>query len=234
MVRGNSPLTFSAINHLNPAGILLYFPDTTLDLTDMAQMPTTNEIIGFIETDEFIEGKIKSSRILIGLNMDRPYSISPHPNGLKISFPKTLAEPAKNAEIKKSAENRAALAGEPGLPSASLLKAVSATSFEEHIIVNVRADGAIMDYKSFAIENPARIVFDMYKIKSYDAGEKTIAVNSPWVKRIRYNPYPNKLRLVLDTEQQFLAQYFSFPTETGLLIYVGQAPEPLTKMTGTK
>ena len=89
--------------------------------------------------------------------------------------------------------------------------------------------GTITDYKSFAIDNPARIVFDIYNIESLNQGGQTIAVDSKWVKRIRYYPYPDKVRLVLDTQRQFLTKYFSFPTGSGLLIYVGQMPEPLDK-----
>jgi hypothetical protein len=35
--------------------------------------------------------------------------------------------------------------------------------------------------------------------------------------------------LVLDMKDQVINNYFSFPTGSGLLIYVGQLPEPLTK-----
>ena len=230
VVSGNSPLSFSAINHINPAGILIYFPDTTLDIPDMDRQLLPNDIIGFIETDEFIDGENKNSRILIGLKRDRPYSISPHPKGLKISFPKTLDKPMENGELLLPAEHRTVVSGEPDFPAARLLKTVTATPLPDNIIVNVHADGVIMDYKSFAIEDPARIVFDIYNIKGSGMGQKTMAVNSHRVKQIRYNQYPNKIRLVLDTEQRFLAQYFSFPTATGLLIYVGQIPEPLKKI----
>jgi hypothetical protein len=84
-----------------------------------------------------------------------------------------------------------------------------------------------MDYKSFVIDKPARIVFDIFNIRSPHMGGRTIPVDSIWIKRIRYNPYPDKVRLVLDTKDQFLTKYFSFPTHYGLLIYVGRMPEPL-------
>ena len=112
-------------------------------------------------------------------------------------------------------------------PPASELKKVTATPLERHIIVNVDADGTISNYKSFVIDNPARIVFDIYNIVSPHKEGQTITVGSKWVRQIRYSPYPDKIRLVLDTEKQFLTDFFSFPTGSGLLIYVGQLPEPL-------
>ena len=109
------------------------------------------------------------------------------------------------------------------------METVTTTSLKDHFIVNVNADGTIGDYKSFAIENPARIVFDIYNLKSPYEKEQIIPVASRWVKQIRYLAYPDKVRLVLDTEPEFLPQYFSFPTASGLLIYVGRVPEPFVK-----
>ncbi|CAB1064500.1 hypothetical protein D1BOALGB6SA_9296 [Olavius sp. associated proteobacterium Delta 1] len=230
IIKGNNALTFSAINHLSPTGILLYFPDTTLDIPATDPIAAANEIISSIEATEFIDGNLKNSRILIGLTMDRPYRISPDENGLKISFPKTLAEPIENEAVVRTDEMNEVAIADHEIQSVSLLKTVTATPLRKNIIVNVHADGTITDYQSFAIENPARIVFDIYNLKSPHKEGRTIAVDSKWVKRIRYNPYPDKIRLVLDTEKQFITKYFSFPTGSGLLIYVGQMPEPLGKM----
>ncbi len=229
IIYGNHALTFSAINHVSPPGILLYFPDTTLDIPASDPFIPAHDIFSSIEANEFIDGNSTNSRILIGLNIDRPYSISPDENGLKISFPKTLVQPVDDETIKLSAKTNAAVAAEHDFPSASLLNTVTATPLINHIIVNVTADGTITEYDSFAIDNPARIVFDIYNIKSFHKDGRTIAVDSKWVNRIRYSPYPDKIRLVLDTQKQYLTKYFSFPTGSGLLIYVGQMPEPLKK-----
>ena len=229
IIKGSNTLTFSIFNHLSPTGILLFFPDTSLDIPATDPRPPVNEIIGSIEANEFNDGKLKNSRILIGLKVDRPYTISPAENGVKISFPKTLVQPMDGKTIKISAETKAVVADEPNFSPASRLKTVTATSLTTHIVVNVTADGAITDYKSFALENPARIVFDIDNIKSPHKDGQALPVNSPWVKRIRYNQYPDKIRLVLDTKKQFLTKYFSFPTASGMLIYVGRMPEPLRK-----
>jgi hypothetical protein len=229
IIKGNIALTFSAINHISPTGILLYFPDTTLAIGAADPFVPANEFISSIEANEFTYGNLKNSRILIGLKRDRPYGISPDKNGLKISFPKSLAEPPDKAANSRSSEMNAVEAGDHDIPSVNLLKTVTATPLEKNIIVNVDADATLTDYQSFAIENPARIVFDIYNLKSPHKEDQTIAVDSKLVKRIRYNTYPDKIRLVLDTEKQFLTDYFSFPTGSGLLIYVGRIPEPSAK-----
>ena len=55
---------------------------------------------------------------------------------------------------------------------------MTATPLEKNIIVNVNADATITDYQSFAIDNPARIVFDIYNLKSPHQEDRTIAVDS--------------------------------------------------------
>jgi len=229
IIKGNNALTFSAINHVSPPGILLYFPDTTLDFSASDPLVSAHEIFSSIEANEFIDGNLRNSRIFIGLNPDRPYSIAPDENGLKISFPKTLVQPVDDESIKISAEANAIVADEHDFPSARLLNTVRATPLINHLIVNVTADGTIAKYDSFAIDNPARIVFDIYNIKSPHQEGRTIAVDSKWVQRLRYSPYPDKIRLVLETEKKYLKKYFSFPTDSGMLIYVGQLPEPLKR-----
>jgi len=229
VIEGDNPLTFSAINQVSPAGVLLYFPDTTLDMPVADPIVPENEIIASIEAGEIVDGNLKNSRILIGLNTDRPYSISPDENGLKFSFPKTLARPVEDAPVNTSTETNAIPDNTPDFSSASRLKRVTATTLTNHTIVNLAANGTISNYNSFTIENPARIVFDIYSIQSPHSEGRTIPVHSKWVKQMRYNPYPDKIRLVLDTEEQALTNYFSFPTASGLLIYVGRLPEPLRK-----
>jgi hypothetical protein len=227
-IKGDGSLTFTAVNQVAPAGLLLYFPDTALDAGPTVYIPPDNEIFRTIEADEVIDGDIKNARLLIVLQLERPYAFSPDEDGVRVSFPKTTHRRADtDAAINPAAGENETGPAKKDTAVATVLETVTTTSLKNHIIVNVNADGTIGDYKSFAIENPARIVFDIYNLKSPYQKEQTIAVLSRWVKQIRYLAYPDKIRLVLDTEPEFLSQYFSFPTASGLLIYVGRIPEPL-------
>jgi type IV pilus assembly protein PilQ len=229
-IRGDGSLTFSASNQIDPAGLLLYFPATDLDADQTVFIPPDNEIFKSIEADEIIDGDIKNARLLIVTQLERPYAFSPDQNGVRISFPKTTHRRADiDAAINPAGGENETGPAEKNYAAATVLEIVTAASLKDHIIVNINADGSIGDYKSFAIENPARIVFDLYNLKSPYEKEQIISVSSRWVKQIRYFAYPDKIRLVLETEPEFLAQYFSFPTASGLLIYVGRLPEPLAK-----
>lgn len=119
-------------------------------------------------------------------------------------------------------------------PAATQLTSVSATPLKNNVVIHVKADGTINDFTSFTMDNPARIVFDMHRISSPDKTERRISVGSKWVDRIRYFGHPNKVRLVLETQAVYLSKYSAVPTDTGLLIHVGQIPVTSTLSGHTK
>ncbi|MBT8351535.1 MAG: AMIN domain-containing protein, partial [Deltaproteobacteria bacterium] len=150
--------------------------------------------------------------------------------GIKISFLKSsdLKESSiAAADLKEDVTETpgAILAAEPvdeSIPAATNLESVYISKFEEKIKVNVNADGVIKNYKSFTIKNPARIVFDIYDVKSPFKKQKTVPVNSKYISRARHFGYPDKVRVVLDTKKKYLSAFSAYPVETGLEIYVGK------------
>nr|MBC8248002.1 type IV pilus secretin PilQ [Deltaproteobacteria bacterium] len=102
--------------------------------------------------------------------------------------------------------------------------AFDSVSFEKRkdgVTISVKADGAITKYNAFTIESPARIVLDLYDLKSPHRKEKHIAVDTQWVKRIRYYGYPDRFRLVVDTTKDHLSSYRTTPYPNGIHIQVG-------------
>ena len=57
-------------------------------------------------------------------------------------------------------------------------------SLRNNVVIKIKADGVIKNYKSFTMDNPPRIVVDLLNIKSPYQGEQRIAVKSPWVTRV--------------------------------------------------
>jgi len=230
-IKGNQRLIYTAINQVSPTGVLFHFPDTKLDLANAVQIPPDSQIIRSIEANEIVVDSATTTRMLIGLKVERPYSLSSEEGALKVSFPKTVVLQNVVGMQKELAEKEKETDfDEHIVPIANQLNKVTATSSKNNIIVNLEADGIIKDYNSFAIENPARIVFDVYNLKSPYKTEQIITVESEWVKQIRYFTYSNKIRLVLDTYDRFLTRFSSLPVESGLLIYIGQNPKALNKV----
>jgi len=240
-VKGNQTLTYKAIKQVFPLGVLFHFPDTTLDNIKTVFYPPENDFISSIRATQMEEDG-KTSRIFIALKKDLPYTIEPDAAGLNIVFPKsgklTEKKPSAAPQAEKAApkptpepakaETRAP-AKAPAAP-ATRMTSVSATPLKDNVVITVKADGTITDYKSFTIsETPPRIVYDIYKLKSPYKGEQRIMVKSDQVKKIRHFGHPDKIRIVVETNNAYLSKYSARPIDNGLLIYVGQAPPPMSE-----
>ena len=226
-IKGNRPLTYTIIEQVAPRGVLFQFPDTALGIDKGIYSPPGEDIISSIKAGEVDEEQTTISRIFIALNRDIPYDLKPDEDGLKVSFPKSVPL-AKDIKPQKPKEKAAPVPQPPKprpapkeIPEATRLTAVTVEKLKDNIAVNVEADGTIKAYNSFTMENPARIVLDLEKIKSPYKKLQKIAVQSKWLKRIRYFGHPDKVRLVLETDKDFLSRYSARPTDTGLLINIG-------------
>ncbi|MBW1820268.1 MAG: type IV pilus secretin PilQ [Deltaproteobacteria bacterium] len=228
-IRGNRYLTYTSIKQDIPLGILFYFHQTGLDESIQSTYTPESDIITSIETSELTDQE-GTTRILVSLKNDIPYDVTPDDTGIKITFLKSsdLKETSISAaDLTEDGKETpgAMLAAKPvdeSIPAATSLKSVAASKLEESVKVNVIADGIIKDYKSFTIASPARIVFDIYNIKSQFKKQKTVPVNSKWVSRVRHFGYPDKVRVVLDTKKKYLSAFSAYPVETGLEIHVGK------------
>ncbi|MBT8352648.1 MAG: AMIN domain-containing protein [Deltaproteobacteria bacterium] len=224
-IKGDQSLTYTADKQLSPIGVVLIFPATSLDIPKRVYTPPGNEITSSILADEIVEDQTVNSRIFIALKKDTLYELIPDGAELQIIFTKAIAfsndaKPYKDL-VKKIPEPELT---KKSLPEATRLITVTASPLKNNVAVNVRADGPVKNYKLFTTNNPARIVFDMYNLKSPFKKEQIIVVESKWVKRIRHFGHPDKVRLVLDTNKEYLSKYSAHPTATGLLIHVGKIP----------
>jgi hypothetical protein len=101
---------------------------------------------------------------------------------------------------------------------------VTTKPLKNNIAIHVIADGTINNYQSFTLDHPARIIFDLYSLKSPYKDQQIVEVGSKWIKRIRYFGHPDRVQLVLETENKYQKKYSALPTDTGLLIHVGKIP----------
>ena len=98
------------------------------------------------------------------------------------------------------------------VPPATRITSVTATPLKKNVVIDVKADGTIKNYKSFTIAgDPARIVFDLYGLKSPYKKEQRITVKSDWVSGIRYYGHPEKIRMVLETKKAHLSEFSALP-----------------------
>jgi type IV pilus assembly protein PilQ len=214
LVKGNRQLTYTSVKQNLPLGVLFYFPETGIDPGIMASIAANNDVIESVETS-LVSEEQDMSRILVSLKKDTPYEVTPEGTGIRIAFVKPAGSPPPRGAAEP-------VAGTP--PDATVagdrLKGVYAIKSENQTRVSVSADGALADYKSFVLDNPPRIVFDIAGLKSPFKGQQVLKVNTPWVVNVRHQGYPDKVRVVLDTKKPYLKTFTAVPVENGLMILV--------------
>ncbi len=220
-IKGNQPLNYTSAEQPFPPTVLLYFPDTGLDLGEMPaayQTEGEGDAIRSVKASEVRdEGDQKTTRIEIALNSDIPYEILRNDNTVSVSF----SETAGGRTIGEEQPASQVTYDTAPMQTATQLHSVYATKMDDSMKVFVGADGAITNYKAFTIESPPRIIFDIFDLKSPYKNEKQVKVNSQWVENVRYFGYPDRLRLVLETRKNYLSDFSAYPIDNGLLIHVG-------------
>lgn len=231
LIDSNRSLTYTSVKQPSPLGVVLYFPKT--ELKNLQPMyPVDKGPVDSIQLTG-IDEKTPVSRIQIALNKDVPYEVARHETGLTVSFPKSvMAAGTLSGEADQEAESQsdenAAQANEKATP-ATQLQYITTFDTDHGTRIHMVADGTIVDYKAFAVDDPMRIVFDIFGIKSPNKKEKLIPVNSKWVNQIRYFGHPDKVRLVMDLNPTYKSSYLAQPAKDGLTVFVGEElPQQLT------
>ncbi|RTZ97731.1 MAG: hypothetical protein DSY90_06355 [Deltaproteobacteria bacterium] len=229
LVTGDQHLTFTAIKQPNPPVVIFYFPETaaaaqankSIDLKSSTFVTGIN-LTELTETGHTVRLEIKTAA-------DAPYTVSRQGNALDITFQKLAMDAAgevidkkdDNLQISTIKEKTGIPADAVGQSAGRVLNKIEAKAFSDHTRVMVRSDGMINKYKSFTLDQPPRIVIDLFNIKSSADKEQKIAVGTRWVKKIRYYSDSKKLRVVLETDKKYLNSFSVVPSQNGLIVNVG-------------
>ncbi len=218
-ITGDGPLIYTSVKQSTPLGLALFFTDAELNIPENVFTPR-NEIIQAVSAT--VTGA--SARVRVLLKKDAYYEINRVMNGLELRFSRTAAAPVSATRTMTPA---GASGGGAAVPASAVnlgtrLQSVYAARYGDSLKVFVGADGTITNYRSFIIESPARIVFDIFSIQSPYRNEKIVPVKTKWVNQIRYYSYPDRVRVILDTQKAYLHKFAAHPVENGLLIQMGE------------
>lgn len=223
-VTGNRSLTYTSVKQPFPTSVILYFPETALLLESVkTEHVQDSDVIGAVKTSELTE-KGTTARVEIALKKDVAYQVNREGDGLVVSFDRSAVSSGSAATAVKEQTIAPESTAAPAAPlqSATTLSSVTASAIPGGVEIKVRADGAISDYKSFTVNNPDRIVFDMNGLKSPSTKEQLVAVNAGGVKQARHYGYPDRVRLVLDASADALNAFKADPVADGLVIRIGK------------
>ena len=118
------------------------------------------------------------------------------------------------------------------IPIVTVLKSIETVQKGNGLIVTVETSDDITDFTSFTLDDPARIVFDLPNTRSPYLKEQTIPLDTEWVRRIRHYANSRRLRIVLETQESYLAAFTANRISGRLIISVGAdtagpSPEPV-------
>jgi len=82
-------------------------------------------------------------------------------------------------------------------------------------------DGAITSYKTFVLDNPNRLVVDVFNITK-PFPQRLLKVDSPYIDRIRMGTHPNKVRLVLESFKKQIPSYRVAQRDNQLLLFLNE------------
>jgi len=102
-------------------------------------------------------------------------------------------------------------------PSEAALIALDVTS--TGIAINTGLE--LQKYKYFELSNPQRLVVDLYNVKNTLAA-KSLPINSFGVENARLGAYPDKVRIVFDSQKKDFPRYTLEKTDNGLLVSFDQ------------
>lgn len=96
-IEGNAALTYTAVKHQFPLGVVLYFPETVLKGIQKTYTPQ-NPFVETIHTSELKKAP-PASRVEIRLAEDIPYQVKREENTLWVTFTKSAQQPGKVAAV---------------------------------------------------------------------------------------------------------------------------------------
>ncbi len=229
-IAGSADLLFSDIRKSAPPAVSFYFPGTELvDLQEVyhVDLPPIQDI----HTSEVMADG-HTAKVTVNLVQDAAYTVKQSADGLTVAFSRDVLIEEKDLATESATAGEAPVSALSETIDPEVLEAASKGTCIEMVEYNeqsngveilILADGTITDYSAFTVDNPPRIVFDIYDISSPYKGLQKIEVASKWVQGVRHFCYPEKLRVVLDTDRSYLTTFTSKPIKNGLLISVAES-----------
>jgi len=223
-VEGSPDLLFSDIRKSTPPEVTFYFPGTQLVGVE-AQYDIEVGPVATIKTSEVLADG-HTAKIAVTLTKDAVYSVDQSPTGMVIAFSRDAVEeealPVEGGENTTATQSTADVDEVAVAPKGTCIETVSVEEREDGIDITILADGTIQEYSAFTVDNPPRIVFDIFNMSSPFKGLQKVLVDSKWVTGLRHFCYPDKLRVVLDTDKSYMTAFASKPVNNGLIISVSE------------
>jgi type IV pilus assembly protein PilQ len=124
-IKSNQPLKYSAVKHLFPLGVVLYFPNTSLEGVQETYTPESTLVESIIASEP--RGEKGASRVQINLKDDVEYEVNQDKGALLVNFTKPAAgKPAAEEKVAEAPPEPA----EPAVTAPEQMSAAGPTEAE--------------------------------------------------------------------------------------------------------
>jgi type IV pilus assembly protein PilQ len=224
MRSGSRSINYTGFKLIDPLRLVVDLFGTVADGVP-SPMAVEDEIIGKVETIEFVHESQPTTRVEIGLNRDTAFLIDQAQDEIWVTFftdPQLIGtteaqgEPIVHPEVDESlpetkteqaAETPQPLEEEPMAPAqpiaeqpvapAGKILDIQQTVSGEDLDVYIIGNGRFDNYNTFVLHDPPRLVLDLFGIRSTEVKDALI-LDGPWVRRIRVGLHSNNVRVVFD------------------------------------
>jgi len=187
VLTGSQPLPYVAFQLSTPPEIIVDLPATELNLP-LDPVVLNNSTIKEIKKAAVESDGQKFARITIELQKPGNYRVRQEGTNLLIDIDKA------GAKGDQAAQEKAAVKAET---KATEIKNLLINQQKEGLQVVIQANGEIEKYSTFTLSNPNRLIIDVNDV-AYIPAEKSIKVESPFLRRIRVGKDAQKVRFVVD------------------------------------
>jgi len=224
MRSGSRSINYTGVKLIDPLRLVVDLFGTVADGLP-SPMAVENEIIGKVETIEFVHESQPITRVEIGLNRDTAYLTDQAQDEIWVIFftdPQLIGtmeaqgepivhpeveEPLPETKTRQTAETPQPLEEEPVTPAqpiaeepvalASKILEIQQKASGEDLDVYIIGNGRFDNYNTFVLPDPPRLVLDLFGVRSTEVKDALI-LDGPWVRRIRVGLHSNKVRVVFD------------------------------------
>lgn len=214
-LEANRPLIYSSVRRPKDATLSLYFPETTLFRHGVVSLPKNSivkEILGRAASEDGGPAVID-----VRLEPDVECAFQQEASGLLVRFTRPLPMNRPGPAALPPVKEKGPVA-EKDQPEGRRLIAVSAENLRERAVVSLESDAPITDYNFFSVEYPPRTVFDFFSLRGPIPGSAIVPESQDWYRRIDWEPYPDRVRMTIETVPAKRVEVTARTVDRGLLI----------------
>ncbi|TAN61653.1 type IV pilus secretin family protein [bacterium] len=226
VVKATGPLKYTVFKLSEPSRIVVDMPGVNISKVSSPINVDNNFITQITVISYGTEDNI--GRLVIGLKEGVAHDVKSGENSILVSLKADATPVAAVAPVPAPApEVKPEAAPEPksAAKSASKITKIEVAQDGGNTVITVVADGSIGNYNSFALDNPSRIIVDVWGVTNA-TGQKTItAKESKFVKIVRFGDYKDKARLVIDLSGKKVTPYAVNKDDSSLVMIIGEGAQ---------